>query len=81
MKRGTTRTLNKKLQNIEERLLGPQAKPVTILLINTFSLVDDPKPDKARLSRQYQQASNGYLLNIHVVENYKIESPSMKPTT
>ena len=75
MKRATTWTLNKKLKNIEDRLLGPKVRPIKIRLINTYSLEEDSKPDKARLDSHYQQAMDDCLLDIHIVEDCKVKKP------
>ena len=84
MKRGNTRTLNKRLQNIEERLLGPKLRPVTIMLINTYSLNGNPKAIKPKLCPQRYHVSRTNPLDIRIIENYNGEplaqNPSNKPT-
>ena len=46
MKRGTTRTLNKRLQKIEERLRGPVVHPIKITLVDSYKLCEGAVPDK-----------------------------------
>lgn len=81
MKRGNTRILNKRLQNIEERLLGPKLRPITVILINTFGLEENVNPNKARLCPQRQPVSRYNPLNIRIIENYNGENPLINPIT
>lgn len=43
MKRSTTRTFNKKLQRMEERLLGPPEYPTDIAIIDMYAYESTPK--------------------------------------
>ncbi len=46
MKRGTTRSLNKRLQKIEERLRGPMVHHIEVRLIETYG---EDGPDKVQV--------------------------------
>jgi len=74
MKKGNTRALNKRLQRIEDRLLGLKVRPIRVILINSYSLEDNPKqPTKARICSQHQPVSRNNSLEIRIIDNYNGE--------
>ena len=80
MKKGNTRSLNKRLQRIEDRLLGPKVRPIRVILINSYSLEDNPKqPTKARICSQHQPVSRNNSLEVRIIDNYNGEPLEQSP--
>ena len=83
MKRGTTRSLNKRLQNIESRLIGEIINPIKIILINTWDKDKQTIPQpSARLCPEHQHNSRANPIKVKMIENYGGEqNPSTNPIT
>jgi len=83
MKRGTTRALNKRLQNIESRLIGEIINPIEIKLINTWDKDNHSiQPTQARLRPEHQHNSRANPIKVKMIENYSGEqNPSTNPIT